>query len=119
VPDVKRLKSLERENARPKRLLAESLLENEVMREALRKNGNRTGPSGLDAVDADEGIVATPSARGGAHECFGVALSTTTGSQHRAAHVDRSARAASRSLWRWNDLLVAASTWRVREPQAS
>jgi putative transposase len=37
VPDVKRLKSLEAENARLKRLLAESLLENEVTREALRK----------------------------------------------------------------------------------
>jgi putative transposase len=37
VSDVKRLKSLEAENARLKRLLAESLLENEVTREALRK----------------------------------------------------------------------------------
>ncbi len=35
VADVKRLKSLETENARLKRLLAESLLENEVTREAL------------------------------------------------------------------------------------
>jgi hypothetical protein len=38
------------------------MLENEVITEALRKNGNRTGPSGLDAVDADEGTGATPSA---------------------------------------------------------
>ena len=37
VSDVRRLKSLESENARLKRLLAESLLENEVTREALRK----------------------------------------------------------------------------------
>ena len=37
VSDVKRLKSLEAESARLKRLLAESLLENEVTREALRK----------------------------------------------------------------------------------
>ena len=37
LSNVKRLKSLEAENARLKRLLAESLLENEVMREALRK----------------------------------------------------------------------------------
>ena len=34
---VKRLKELETENARLKKLLAESLLENEVAREALRK----------------------------------------------------------------------------------
>jgi putative transposase len=37
VSDAKRLKSLELENARLKRLLAESMLENEVTREALRK----------------------------------------------------------------------------------
>jgi len=36
VSDVKRLKSLEAENAQFKRLLAESLVENEVTREALR-----------------------------------------------------------------------------------
>jgi putative transposase len=34
---AKRLKELETENARLKKLLAESLLENEVAREALRK----------------------------------------------------------------------------------
>ena len=37
VPDAKRLKELEVENARLKKLLAESLLENEVTREVLRK----------------------------------------------------------------------------------
>ena len=37
VSDVKRLKALELENARLKKLLAESMLENEVTREALRK----------------------------------------------------------------------------------
>jgi putative transposase len=37
VSDAKRLKTLEAENARLKKLLAESLLENEVTREALRK----------------------------------------------------------------------------------
>ena len=37
VSDAKRLKSLEAENAKLKKLLAESLLENEVTREALRK----------------------------------------------------------------------------------
>lgn len=37
VSDVKRLKALEAENARLKKLLAESMLENEVAREALRK----------------------------------------------------------------------------------
>ena len=37
VSDAKRLKSLEAENTRLKKLLAESMLENEVTREALRK----------------------------------------------------------------------------------
>ena len=37
VSDAKRLKELETENTRLKRLLAESMLENEVTREALRK----------------------------------------------------------------------------------
>ena len=37
VPDAKRLKELEVENARLKKLLAESILENEVTREVLRK----------------------------------------------------------------------------------
>ena len=37
VPDAKRLKALEAENTRLKKLLAESMLENEVTREALRK----------------------------------------------------------------------------------
>ncbi len=37
VSDAKRLKELETENTRLKKLLAESMLENEVTREALRK----------------------------------------------------------------------------------
>ena len=36
VPDAKRLKEVSAENGRLKKLLAESLLENEVTREALR-----------------------------------------------------------------------------------
>jgi len=37
VSDAKRLKALEAENARLKKLLAEAMLENEVIQEALRK----------------------------------------------------------------------------------
>lgn len=43
VSDAKRLKELETENARLKKLLAESILESEVAREALRKTGDRIG----------------------------------------------------------------------------
>jgi hypothetical protein len=115
VSDVKRL---EAENVRLKCPLAESPLENEVTREALRKNGNCTGPSGHGAVDAGEGIVATPSARSSTDERDGAALSTPTGSQHRAAHIDRGACTASPSLRRWDDLPEAALAWRVRKLQA-
>jgi putative transposase len=38
VSDAKKLKALEIENGRLKRLLAEAMLENEVTKEALRKN---------------------------------------------------------------------------------
>ncbi len=37
VPEAKRLRELDAENARLKKLLAESLLENEIIKEALRK----------------------------------------------------------------------------------
>jgi putative transposase len=37
VSDAKRLRGLEAENARLKKLLAEAMLENEVTKEALRK----------------------------------------------------------------------------------
>jgi len=37
VPEAKRLKELESENARLKKLLAESMLENEIVKEALKK----------------------------------------------------------------------------------
>src|SRR3954449_510083 len=43
VSDAKRLKELEIENTRLKKLLADALLENEVTREVLRKSGDRTG----------------------------------------------------------------------------
>ena len=45
VSDAKRLRELETENARLKQLLAESLLENEVAREALGKNVDRGTPA--------------------------------------------------------------------------
>lgn len=37
ISDAKRLKELETENARLKKLLAETMLENEIAKEALRK----------------------------------------------------------------------------------
>ena len=55
VPEAKRLKDLESENSRLKKLLAEQLLENEVIKEALRKNGERTGPARAGALSDRQG----------------------------------------------------------------
>lgn len=55
VPETKRLKDLESENGRLKKLLAEQLLENEVIQEALRKNGERTGPARAGALSDGPG----------------------------------------------------------------
>lgn len=45
VPDAKRLKELETENTRLKKLLAEQMFEKEVIQDVLRKNPSRTGPA--------------------------------------------------------------------------
>ena len=43
VPDAKRLKELETENARPKKLLAEQVLKDEVIKDVLQIVGARAG----------------------------------------------------------------------------
>ena len=43
VSEAKHLKELESENARMKKLLAETMLERDFIKDALRKNGSRTG----------------------------------------------------------------------------
>lgn len=43
MPDTKRLKDLETENTRLKKLLAEQVFENDLIKDALRKSGERTG----------------------------------------------------------------------------
>lgn len=49
VSEAKRLKELETENARLKKLPAETMLENEIAKEALRKSGERTVTAGAGA----------------------------------------------------------------------
>jgi hypothetical protein len=62
--DVQRLRDLEKENARLKRLLAEKDLENDVLKEALSKNGGAlprsaaSSPSPVNTVCASAGPVA-------------------------------------------------------------
>ncbi len=45
VPDAKRLKDLEAENKRLKKLLAEQVFQNDLIKDALQNNGERTGAS--------------------------------------------------------------------------
>jgi putative transposase len=58
--DVRRLKQLEQENARQKKLVAERDLEIEVMKEIAAKNGRRAGPSRAGGVCETPRVVATP-----------------------------------------------------------
>ena len=57
VSEVRRLKVLEIENTRLKKLLAESMLEQEVTREALRKSGSGGRAPGVGGLDSDSGTV--------------------------------------------------------------
>ena len=69
VSDARRLKALEAKNSRLKKLVAESMLDNEATREALRKkNGDRAGASRAGAVDADEGYIGAAGPADRAHE---------------------------------------------------
>src|SRR5215467_10986319 len=58
--DVRRLKQLEQENARLKKLVAERDLEIEVMKEIAAKNGERADPSRAGGVCETPRAVATP-----------------------------------------------------------
>jgi putative transposase len=68
VSDAKLLKAFESENARLKKPLAESMLENEVTVRRYERSGSRTGSAGPCAVDAKPGIVGAARAAGDAHE---------------------------------------------------
>lgn len=56
VSDARRLKALELENSPLKRLVADAMLENEAMKEGLRKSGDRTGEAIAGADAPDKGL---------------------------------------------------------------
>jgi putative transposase len=56
VDDTRRLRALETENAKLKKLLGEKLLELEVMKEIAQKNGRRAGPSRAGGVRQRRGL---------------------------------------------------------------
>jgi putative transposase len=77
ISDAKRLKELETENARLKKLLAESVLENEVAREALRKNGDRSGEARAGTVWTSARVNGASCVANGGHEQQRASLSTS------------------------------------------
>lgn len=79
VPEAKRPKELDAENARLKKLLAESLLENEIIKEAMRKSGERTGPSRAGVPSEESGLERAASLMCGAHERQRLPLSPYAG----------------------------------------
>ena len=54
VPEAKRLKELEAENIRLKKLPAEQMFENDVIKDALRKSGDRTGQARAGAASGGQ-----------------------------------------------------------------
>jgi len=119
VSDAKRLKELTTENARLQKLLAESLLENEVTREALRKSGSRTSAAPVGAAHDCPGAQRAAGSGRGQDERVLAAVSASTGPESGVASADRRARAPTSTVRGRDDLPQAAPGRRAREPQAS
>ena len=101
VSDAKRLKELETENARLKKLLAESILENEVAREALRKNGDRIGTARAGTVWPSAGTLGAPRPAHGWHEREPAALPAARGI---------ATRCCASALWTWRIATAGTAT---------
>jgi putative transposase len=82
ISEAKRLKVLEAENAKLKKLLAETMLENDVIKEALQKNGDRTGTPRGGELDAEPRLIRAQSAEDREYERQRTALSATARSEH-------------------------------------
>ncbi len=98
--DVRRLKQLEQENARLKKLVAERDLEIEVMKEIAVENGERPGPSRTGGIcDAPGPVAATVlhADEGGALGAW--LLLGQGGARWASAGADGSAVGAVSALW--------------------
>lgn len=80
-PDAKQLKGLEAENARLKKLLAEQVFENDVIKDALKNRGDRTGAQVAGAEHAREGDEQAACVGGCTHERQRAALRAKAGLQ--------------------------------------
>jgi putative transposase len=100
VSDAKRLKELETENTRLKKLLAESHLEIEVTREVLRKkSGDRTGSTRGGADDGDAGAQRASGPDRGPHERVGLAVRAAPGPGCRFTRSHPRPGASAPSVW--------------------
>jgi putative transposase len=84
VPDAKRLKALETENGRLKRLVAERDLEIEVMKEIAAKNGERARSAAAGGVRAQARAVLPQSVRAGPGGAVFAAVHVAACSEGRA-----------------------------------
>ena len=119
VSDAKRLKALEAQNAKLKKLLAEASWRRRSHAKRCEKSGERTGSTRAGALDDTARVVRTSGAEVHRHERELVALPACCGSQRRFTRADRIAGAASPPLWRRDDLSEAATGRPMCEPQAS
>ena len=118
VPEARRLKERETENAGLKKLLAEQVLQNEAIEDALRKSAERTGPTRAGAADDHPGTERAAGTLRRAHERRRLSLCDATGSQRRAPAADRCSGAAAQVLRRRDDPSEAETGWAAGERQA-
>ena len=98
--DVRRLKQLEHENARLKKLVAERDLEIEVMKEINAKNGERAGSPWPGCLRDGPRPVATAGLHAGPSRTVCPALSIAEGGQERGGdRTDAGAFGAVSALW--------------------
>ena len=115
VSDAKRLKDLEAENARLKKLLAEQIFENDVIKDVLRKSLDRAGKAIAGAANGRSELERAACLAGRPEERECAPLRTATGSQRRVAAADRDAGAPAQALRSRDDPPETATGGQVRE----
>ena len=104
VLEARRLKELKTESARLKKLLAETMLENEIAKEALRKSGKRTVTAGAGAPSDGQRVQRVSIAAPGQLEPQFIPLSARHRSQYRLESEDHRACATAPTLRCRHDL---------------
>lgn len=118
VSEAKRLKALEAENGRLKKLVAELMLETRWCVKLSKKSGESASSPRAGSLDELEGSLGACGSEGDRDERERTALSTSRRSQRRAAGKDPVFGAAASSLRRRDDLPQAATGRARRELQA-